>query len=97
MKHITELDFALGDLQLNNKTLSGLLNVLTDTFDNICSPIDHDGQITDGQRSLTIYELLRDKNSIDALLDSLKHFTSEQDKKLADTYNQFIINSERAE
>lgn len=97
MKHVTELDFALSALQLNNKTLSGLLNALTDTFDNICSPIGYDGNITDEQRSLIIYELLRDKNSIYALLDSLKHFTSEQDKELADTYNQFIINSEGAE
>lgn len=90
MKNITELDAKLGDIQLDNKMILGLLNSLTDTFDNICSPIEGVKSFSEEQRNIVFYELTRDKNSIDSLLFSLKHFIKEQDKMLNDTYDEFI-------
>lgn len=94
MKDLTKLDFALSDLQTDNKTLRGLLASLSDEFEYICSPIGNKQLLTDEQKTMVAYELLRDKDSINALLRSLKHFTNEQGKKLDDTYDEFITNSE---
>lgn len=94
MKDLTKLDFALSDLQTDNKTLRGLLASLSDTLEYICSPIGNKQLLTDEQKTMVAYELLRDKDSINALLRSLKHFTNEQGKKLNDAYDEFITNSE---
>ena len=94
MKDLTKLDFALSDLQTDNKTLRGLLASLSDTLEYICSPIGNKHLLTDEQKTMVAYELLRDKDSINALLRSLKHFTNEQGKKLNDAYDEFITNSE---
>lgn len=91
MEKTIELDYALSSLQLNNQTVTGLLAVLTDTLDIICQPISNGKQaLTKEQADLIVYELLRDKKSIDALLKSLKHFINDQDKQLTDIYKQFI-------
>lgn len=100
MKNITELDAKLGDIQLDNKMILGLLDSLTDTFDNICSPIEGVKSFSEEQRTLVFYELTRDKNSIDSLLFSLNHFIKEQDKMLNDAYDEFInkeLDAERKE
>ena len=94
MKYLNKLDFALSDLQTDNKTLRGLLASLSDTLEYICSPIGNKQLLTDEQKTMVAYELLRDKDSINALLRSLKHFTNEQGKKLNDAYDEFITNSE---
>lgn len=94
MKNNTELDTALNDLIWDNQTVYGLLNSLSDTFESICSPIGNKQILTDEQKTMVAYELLRDKASINALLRSLKHFTNEQGKKLNDAYDEFITNSE---
>ncbi len=90
MKNNIELDAKLCEIRFDNKTILGLLNSLTDTFDNICSPIEDVKSFSEEQISLVFYELTRDKGSIDALLRSLKHFTNEQGKKLDDAYDEFI-------
>lgn len=100
MKNITKLDAKLCEIQFDNKTILGLLNSLTDTFDIICSPIEGVKSFSEEQRSLVFYELTRDKNSIDSLLFSLKHFIKEQDKMLNDAYDEFInkeLDAERKE
>ena len=100
MKNITELDDKLCDIQFDNKTILGLLNSLTDTFDYICSPIEGVKSFSEERRNLVFYELTRDKDSIDSLLRSLKHFTNEQGKKLDDAYDKFInkeLDAERKE
>lgn len=100
MKNNIELDTKLCDIQFDNKTILGLLNSLTDTFDIICSPIEGVKSFSEEQRSLVFYELTRDKNSIDSLLFSLKHFIKEQDKMLNDAYDEFInkeLDAERKE
>lgn len=90
MKNITKLDDKLCGIQFDNKTILGLLNSLTDTFDIICSPIEGVKSFSEEKRNLVFYELTRDKNSIDSLLFSLNHFIKEQDKMLNDVYDEFI-------
>lgn len=90
MKNINELDAKLGNIQLDNKMILGLLDSLTDTFNIICSPIEGAKSFSEEQRNLVFYELTRDKNSIDSLLFSLNHFIKEQDKMLNDAYDEFI-------
>lgn len=90
MKNITKLDAKLCAIQFDNKTILGLLNSLTDTFDNICSPIEGVKSFSEEQIGRVFYELTRDKNSIDSLLFSLNHFIKEQDKMLNDAYDEFI-------
>lgn len=100
MKNNIELDAKLCDIQFENKTILGLLNSLTDTFDNICLPIEDVKSFSEGQISLVFYELTRDKDSIDSLLFSLNHFIKEQDKMLNDAYDEFInkeLDAERKE
>lgn len=90
MKNTTELDTKLSDIQLDNKMILGLLDSLTDTFNNICSPVNGKEFATDEDRKMIAYELVRDRNSIDALLFSLNHFILEQDKQLDSVYDEFV-------
>lgn len=89
MKKSTELDTALSDLQTGNQTLLGLLSLLADQFDFICSPIDGKQNTTGADRAMVVYELSRDKNAINSLLYSLRHFINEQDKKLSNIYKLY--------
>ena len=54
MKDLTKLDFALSDLQTDNKTLRGLLASLSDEFEYICSPISNKQLLTDEQKTMEI-------------------------------------------
>lgn len=89
MKKSIELDTTLSNLQVENQMLLGLLDLLADKFDFICSPIDGKQNATDTERARVVYELLRDKNAIDSLLYSLRHFINEQDKRLSNAYKLY--------
>lgn len=97
MKKLSELisnvDFALADLQTRNELLLGLTDSLIDTFDNVIDPIANKKEITEDDKSTVFYELLRDRNSIDSLLHSLKFFIEMQDEKFEKQNQELVINN----
>ncbi|WP_414152699.1 hypothetical protein ACKN8S_04170 [Limosilactobacillus reuteri] len=90
---ISDVDFALADLQKRNELLLGLTDSLIDTFDNVIDPIANKKEITESDKSMVFYELLRDRNSIDSLLHSLKFFIEMQDEEFAKQNKELIINN----
>lgn len=92
-KLISDVDFALADLQKRNKLLLGLTDSLIDTFDNVIDPIANKKEITESDKSMVFYELLRDRNSIDSLLSSLKFFIEMQDEEFAKQNKELVINN----
>lgn len=97
MKKLSELisnvDFALADLQTRNELLLGLTDSLIDTFDNVIDPIANKKEITEDDKSTVFYELLRDRNSIDSLLHSLKFFIEMQDEEFEKQNKELVINN----
>lgn len=92
-KLISNVDFALADLQTRNELLLGLTDSLIDTFDNVIDPIANKKEITESDKSMVFYELLRDRNSIDSLLHSLKFFIEMQDEEFAKQNKGLVINN----
>lgn len=90
---ISDVDFALANLQTRNKLLLGLTDSLIDTFDNVIDPIANKKEITESDKSMVFYELLRDRNSIDSLLHSLKFFIEMQDEEFAKQNKELVINN----
>lgn len=90
---ISDVDFALADLQKRNELLLGLTDSLIDTFDNVIDPIANKKEITEDDKSMVFYELLRDRNSIDSLLHSLKFFIEMQDEEFAKQNKELVINN----
>ena len=90
---ISDVDFALANLQTRNKLLLGLTDSLIDTFDNVIDPIANKKEITEDDKSMVFYELLRDRNSIDSLLHSLKFFIEMQDEEFAKQNKELVINN----
>lgn len=90
---ISDVDFALADLQTRNELLLGLTDSLSDIFNNVIDPIANKKEITESDKSMVFYELLRDKNSIDSLLRSLKFFIEMQDEEFAKQNKELIINN----
>lgn len=92
-KLISDVDFALADLQKRNELLLGLTDSLIDTFDNVIDPIANKKETTEEDKSMVFYELLRDRNSIDSLLHSLKFFIEMQDEEFAKQNKELVINN----
>ena len=92
-KWISDVDFALADLQKRNELLLGLTDSLIDTFDNVIDPIANKKETTEEDKSMVFYELLRDRNSIDSLLHSLKFFIEMQDEEFAKQNKELVINN----
>ncbi|MDO5008977.1 MAG: hypothetical protein Q4E15_08740 [Lactobacillus johnsonii] len=92
-KLISDVDFALADLQARNELLLGLTDSLSDIFNNVIDPIANKKEITEDDKSMVFYELLRDRNSIDSLLHSLKFFIEMQDEEFAKQNKELVINN----
>ena len=92
-KLISDVDFALADLQKRNELLLGLTDSLIDTFDNVIDPIANKKEITEDDKSMVFYELLRDRHSIDSLLQSLKFFIEMQEKEFEKQNQELVINN----
>lgn len=92
-KLISDVDFALADLQTRNELLLGLTDSLSDIFNNVIDPIANKKEITEDDKSMVFYELLRDRNSIDSLLHSLKFFIEMQDEEFAKQNKELVINN----
>ena len=92
-KLISDVDFALADLQARNELLLGLTDSLSDIFNNVIDPIANKKEITEDDKSMVFYELLRDRNSIDSLLHSLKFFIEMQDEEFAKQKKELVINN----
>ena len=90
---ISDVDFALADLQKRNELLLGLTDSLSDIFNNVIDPIANKKEITEDDKSMVFYELLRDRNSIDSLLHSLKFFIEMQDEEFAKQNKELVINN----
>ncbi len=90
---ISDVDFALADLQARNELLLGLTDSLSDIFNNVIDPIANKKEITEDDKSMVFYELLRDRNSIDSLLRSLKFFIEMQDEEFAKQNKELVINN----
>ena len=90
---ISEVDFALANLQTRNKLLLGLTDSLIDTFNNVIDPIANKKEITEDDKSMVFYELLRDRHSIDSLLQSLKFFIEMQEKEFEKQNQELVINN----
>lgn len=90
---ISDVDFALANLQARNELLLGLTDSLIDTFDNVIDPIANKKEITEDDKSTVFYELLRDRNSIDSLLHSLKFFIEMQDEEFEKQNKELVINN----
>ena len=90
---ISDVDFALADLQTRNELLLGLTDSLSDIFNNVIDPIANKKEITEDDKSMVFYELLRDRNSIDSLLRSLKFFIEMQDEEFAKQNKELVINN----
>lgn len=92
-KLISDVDFALADLQTRNELLLGLTDSLSDIFNNVIDPIANKKEITEDDKSMVFYELLRDRNSIDSLLRSLKFFIEMQEKEFKKQNQELVINN----
>ncbi|MBC6909782.1 hypothetical protein DT304_00320 [Lactobacillus reuteri] len=92
-KLISDVDFALANLQTRNKLLLGLTDSLIDTFDNVIDPIANKKEITEDDKSMVFYELLRDRHSINSLLQSLKFFIEMQEKEFEKQNQELVINN----
>lgn len=92
-KLISDVDFALADLQTRNELLLGLTDSLSDIFNNVIDPIANKKEITEDDKSMVFYELLRDRNSIDSLLHSLKFFIEMQEKEFKKQNQKLVINN----
>lgn len=92
-KLISDVDFALANLQARNELLLGLTDSLIDTFDNVIDPIANKKEITEDDKSTVFYELLRDRNSIDSLLHSLKFFIEMQDEEFEKQNQELVVNN----
>ena len=90
---ISDVDFALANLQARNELLLGLTDSLSDIFNNVIDPIANKKEITEDDKSMVFYELLRDRNSIDSLLHSLKFFIEMQDEEFAKQNKEVVINN----
>ncbi|MCC4518029.1 hypothetical protein [Limosilactobacillus reuteri] len=90
---ISDVDFALANLQARNELLLGLTDSLSDIFNNVIDPIANKKEITEDDKSMVFYELLRDRNSIDSLLHSLKFFIEMQDEEFAKQNKELVINN----
>lgn len=90
---ISDVDFALANLQTRNKLLLGLTDSLIDTFNNVIDPIANKKEITEDDKSMVFYELLRDRHSIDSLLQSLKFFIEMQEKEFEKQNQELVINN----
>lgn len=90
---ISDVDFALADLQTRNELLLGLTDSLIDTFNNVIDPIANKKETTEEDKSMVFYELLRDRNSIDSLLNSLKFFIEMQEKEFKKQNQELVINN----
>ena len=90
---ISDVDFALANLQARNELLLGLTDSLSDIFNNVIDPIANKKEITEDDKSMVFYELLRDRNSIDSLLHSLKFFIEMKDEEFAKQNKELVINN----
>lgn len=90
MKNDLDLDFDLSDIQLDNKTQEGLLNGLDDILINLLEPLDDDKWKDTSKRSMVIYGLRRNQETIRALLRCLESTTKSQAKKLEAVYQKYI-------
>ena len=90
---ISDVDFALANLQARNELLLGLTDSLSDIFNNVIDPIANKKEITEDDKSMVFYELLRDRNSIDSLLHSLRFFIEMQDEEFAKQNKELVINN----
>ena len=90
---ISDVDFALANLQARNELLLWLTDSLSDIFNNVIDPIANKKEITEDDKSMVFYELLRDRNSIDSLLHSLKFFIEMQDEEFAKQNKELVINN----
>lgn len=90
MKNDLDLDFDLSNIQLDNKTQEGLLNGLDDILTNLLEPLDGDKWKDTSNRSIVLYGLRRNQETIRALLICLKSTTESQAKKLEAVYQKYI-------
>lgn len=90
---LNEIDFALSGLEARNETLLGLTDSLIDTFNNIFDPIGNKQELSSEDKAMVLYELLRDRHSIDSLLQSLKFFIEMQEKEFEKQNQELVINN----
>lgn len=90
---LNEIDFALSGLEARNETLLGLTDSLIDTFNNIFDPIGNKQELSSEDKAMVLYELLRDKNSINSLLQCLKYFIEKQADDFNKRYQEVITNN----
>ena len=96
MKNDLDLDFDLSDIQLDNKTQEGLLNGLDDILTNLLEPLDCDKWKDTSNRSIVLYGLRRNQETIRALLICLKSTTESQAKKLEAVYQKYIESGDQS-
>lgn len=89
-----DLDFDLSDIQVDNKTQAGLVNGLDDIITKLLDPLDTDKRPNDTMRQMVIYELMRDKETIKALLRCLRSTTKGQADKLEAAYQKYVEGAE---
>lgn len=96
MKNDLDLDFDLSDIQVDNETQEGLINGLDDILTNILEPLDGDKWKDSSNRSMALYGLRRNQETIQALLRCLKSTTESQANKLERVYKKYIESSEQS-
>lgn len=89
-----DLDFALSDIQVDNKTQAGLLAALIDMVDEVLDPIEDKQWLDDGERAMLAAGLLRNQQAIKALLLCLKSTTKDQADKLEAAYQKYVEGAE---
>ena len=96
MKNDLDLDFDLSNIQVDNKTQEGLLNGLDDILTNLLEPLDADKWKDTSNRSMVLYGLRRNQETIQALLRCLKSTTKSQAKKLEAVYQKYIESGDQS-
>ena len=96
MKNDLDLDFDLSDIQLDNKTQEGLLNGLDDILTNLLEPLDGDKWKDTSNRSIVLYGLRRNQETIRALLQCLESTTKSQAKQLEAVYQKYIESGDQS-
>lgn len=96
MKNDLDLDFDLSEIQLDNKTQKGLLDGLDDILTNLLEPLDGDKWKDTSNRSMVLYGLRRNQETIQALLRCLKSTTESQANKLERVYKKYIESGEQS-
>lgn len=96
MKNDLDLDFDLSDIQVDNKTQKGLLDGLDDILTNLLELLDGNKWEDTSNRSMVLYGLRRNQETIQALLRCLRSTTESQANKLEEVYKKYIESGDQS-